>query len=140
MQRSPFGHNIYVDGDPYLKGFLGLSLFPSAEAKSNAANYETVLTHMIANLWAKFTNSRVIQHINQYPSRNVIIRPRAIPDPDQDAPPLQQVPEEERQYNATAEPTREKDAILRGEPAPARTRAAPARRSHPRSRTGSPPG
>jgi hypothetical protein len=118
MRQSSVCSNIYVDGNPYLKGALGLSWAPSAAAKRNASNYEAVLDYMLSFLYTKFTSSRVILAILHSPRRKVIIRPRPIPPPDRTLPEEQQKYD---QYNAGArvEDSKRKDAFLKGEPAPA---------------------
>jgi hypothetical protein len=60
MQQFSFTHNVCADGEPYLRGFLGLDWCPSAEAKRNASNYEAVIIYMLGQLYGKFVSSRVL--------------------------------------------------------------------------------
>src|SRR5271165_5121416 len=92
---------------------FGLSLLPSAAAQRNKANYEADLEWMVRNLYSRFTSSQVILQIASHGNRNVVIRPRAIPDPSPDQD------EVSRLYNASTTPSSEKDAIRAGENAPA---------------------
>lgn len=109
MQQFSFAHNIFADGDPYLKGFFGLSLLPSAEARRNKSNYEVAVINILGHQYAKFVSSRVIMTIGQHPNRQVKIRPRPIADPDPEES------EESRLYNAEAVPTNRLDAIRKGD-------------------------
>lgn len=110
MRSSCVAKNIYVDGDPYLKGLFGLSLIPSAEAKRNAANYEADIDWILKCLGMKFTSSRVIVYIAQHPKR-VVIRPRPIPPrPDENTPPDQRQDDYSRYYNAETAADSEEDA------------------------------
>lgn len=111
MQQFSFAHNIFADGDPFLKGFLGLSLFPSAEARRNASNYEAVVIYILVHQYAEFVGSRVMMAIGKHRDRKVTIRPRPILDPDP------KVPETEfsRLYNASAGATDPRDARSAGE-------------------------
>jgi hypothetical protein len=113
MQQFSFAHNIFADGDPFLKGFLGFSLFPSADARRNASNYEADVIYILGYRYAKFVSSRVIMTIGQHADKKVTIRPRPIPDPDP------KVADVERLYNAEAEPANLRDAIRKGDPDPA---------------------
>lgn len=113
MQQFSYTHNVFADGDTYLKGFLGLSLFPSSEAKRNASNYESVISYMLGALYGKFVSSRVLMAIGQHKNRKVVIRPRPIPDP------TPTVADDERLYNATAAPADRCDAFPKGTDCPA---------------------
>ncbi|MGC2221915.1 MAG: hypothetical protein WA624_05885 [Methylocella sp.] len=113
MQQFSFAHNIFADGDPFLKGFLGLSLFPSADARRSASNYEADVIYILGNQYATFVGSRVMMAIGKHRNRKVTIRPREIPDPDP------KVPEFTRLYNASADPTDPRDARSAGGPSPA---------------------
>jgi hypothetical protein len=104
-QESVYAHNIHVDGDAYLKGDLGLKWFPSQEAKTNAANYETWVNQTLAMLWSKFTGSRVIMAISGKSTQGkiVTIRPRdSSPDPTKMFDKF--IPEKDRMCNAEAQP------------------------------------
>ncbi|MGH6813313.1 MAG: hypothetical protein ACREDM_13585 [Methylocella sp.] len=109
MQQFSFTHNIYADGDLYLKGFLGFSLLPSSEARRNKSNYETDIVYMLGKLYAKFVSSRVLMAIGQHQNRTVTIRLRPIPDPNPE------VAEVERLYNATTEPSDSADTFRQGD-------------------------
>jgi hypothetical protein len=111
MQQFSFTHNTYADEDPFLKGFLGLSLCPSAEAQRNASNYEADVVYLLRKLYAKFVSSRVLIRIGQYQNKKVIIRPRPIPDPD----PTQLWDDKEvRLYGADTVPSNSSDAAPKG--------------------------
>lgn len=113
MQQFSFAHNIFADGHPYIEGFLGFSLLPSAGARRNASNYEAAVINILGYQYAKFVSSRVLMAIGKHRDRKVTIRPRPIPDPDP------KVAEVERLYNAEAVATNERDAIRKGDPDPA---------------------
>lgn len=111
--QSTVAQNIYVDGRAYLKGALGLSWFPSAEAQRNKSNYEADLNWMLRFLYAKFTSSQVILQIAFHRNKNVVIRPRPIPAPSADEDDFSRV------YNADTIPSSAKDAVRAGQAAPA---------------------
>jgi hypothetical protein len=77
--RSSVAQNPYIDGRPYLKGILGLSLLPSAKAQQNKANYEADLDWIVKNINRSFVGSQLLQQIAWHSSRNVVIQPRPIP-------------------------------------------------------------
>jgi len=113
MQKWRFASNMSVDGSAYLSGLLGLSLFPSNEAKRNAVNYEADVLQVLSYLQSRFTSSRIIMQISHHPSKQIVIRPLPI------APPDPKVPDIERLYNSFVEPSSKVDAIRQGENAPA---------------------
>jgi hypothetical protein len=79
--KSCWGRNIYVDGDPYLEGFLGFSLLPSQAAKGNARRYEDWVNWTLRTLCSRFTGSRLVIEISSNQG-SVTIRPRdSSPDP-----------------------------------------------------------
>ena len=73
--------NIFADGDPWLKGFLGLSLFPSDEAKLRKQRYEDWIAFLIGQISKPATGFWILSEINGASSRKVVIQPW-IPDPD----------------------------------------------------------
>jgi hypothetical protein len=86
-----------------------LSLLPSAAAQRNKDNYEADLEWIVKNLYSRFTSAQVILDIALHGDKNVVIRPRAIPDPS---------PAEDdfsRFYNATTTPSNVQDALPAGE-------------------------
>jgi len=111
MQQSPYAPNIFADGSLYLEGALGLSWFPSQQAKTNAANYEAEVLYALRVLYSKFSSARVITEIAKNSRRKIIIRPRNVkPGPDEDL--------ESATYNSTTTPTNPRDGLSKGLPAP----------------------
>jgi Effector protein len=120
MVRSSVAQNLHFDGGPYVRGMLGLAWFPSAAAQRNKENYEADLEWMVRKLYSRFTSSRVILQIASHGSRNVVIRPRAIPDPIPNPTPGSPGQDDySRFYQASTSFSNETDAIRAGEDAPA---------------------
>jgi len=111
MQQSPYAPNIFADGSPYLEGALGLSWFPSQQAKTYAANYEAEILYALRILYSKFSSARVITEIAKNPKHKIVIRPRSIkPGPDEDA--------ESANFNSTTTPANPRDGLSQNLPAP----------------------
>jgi len=111
MQQSPYAPNIFADGSPYLEGVLGLSWFPSQQAKTYAANYEAEILYALRVLYSKFSSARVITEIAKNPKHKIIIRPRSIkPGPDEDL--------ESAMFNSTTTPVNARDGLSKDLPAP----------------------
>jgi hypothetical protein len=72
--------NIGVDGHEYIKGFLGLDWFPSAEAKSNLQRYEGMVGCVLTKINKLASGFWVLKFINTVSSRKVVIKPW-IPNP-----------------------------------------------------------
>ncbi|HET9932427.1 MAG TPA: hypothetical protein VFQ35_17105, partial [Polyangiaceae bacterium] len=49
--------NIYINADGYLKGFLGLTWFPSGDAKAHVAQYERQVAAVLFNIWGRRVGS-----------------------------------------------------------------------------------
>jgi hypothetical protein len=116
VQRSRYARNIYINGDPYLEGLLGLSWLPSTQAKTNASRYEAWVNATLDTLWSRFTGSRVIMAISSRQMLGrVTIRPRdASPDPTQMFDRFKS--QHDLTCQAEAKPVNRKDAVIAGTP------------------------
>jgi hypothetical protein len=72
--------NLFIDGDPWLKGFLGLDWFPSDAAKLRKRRYEEWIPHLINEISRQATGCWLLSEI-QGASHKVIVKPW-IPDPE----------------------------------------------------------
>jgi hypothetical protein len=114
MQRSRFARNLYISGDQYLEGFLGLSWFPSQTARTNADNYESWVNWTLNTVWSRFTGSRVIMTISARRGTVTIIPRDATPDPTKMFERFR--PPQDLICNAEGKPLRPKDARIAGTP------------------------
>jgi Effector protein len=96
--------NIIVDGDEYLKGFLGLDWMPSDESKENARRYEEWVVFELNTIMKRWSGWAVISEIFGRSSRGrkMYIRPYS--------------PTPKDPYNAYASPLDARAATLKGAP------------------------
>lgn len=73
--------NIYVDSQPWLRGFFGLDWFPSEESKERARRYEEWIQYLINKISKPATGFWMLSQINAAASLKVVIQPW-IPDPE----------------------------------------------------------
>ena len=85
MRLWSFSPNIYVNGDSYLKGFLGLDWCPSAEAKRNKEWYETWCISNLDTLLHKFSSYWVLREIFAKTPKTITLIP--LPKSDMIPPP-----------------------------------------------------
>jgi hypothetical protein len=71
-QNAP---NIMIDADQYLEGALGLSWFPSAEARAQVRNYENDVLRNLNIIRSTWTGYTVIQEIGLSRPRTMRIKP-----------------------------------------------------------------
>jgi hypothetical protein len=64
MRRSSLWSAIQIDGDKFVEGFLGLTWFPSDEAKRNRDNWEKSIDSIITALSQKMTSWSVMKALS----------------------------------------------------------------------------
>ncbi len=80
MRQSTKWSCIYLDGEVFVEGFLGLSWFPSAEAEQARDRWEAATDKVITFLTGKHTSWSVMRALYDT-GKTVVI----VPNVDQDA-------------------------------------------------------
>jgi hypothetical protein len=75
MKYFPHVPNLYINGDGYLKGFLGLDWLPSDAAKAQVDNYEKKVAALLFAMWKSYTASWVMWEITIARPKRVDIKP-----------------------------------------------------------------
>jgi hypothetical protein len=75
MKYFPHVPNLYINGDGYLKGFLGLDWLPSDAAKAQVDNYEKKVAALLFGMWKSYTASWVMWEITLARPKRVDIKP-----------------------------------------------------------------
>jgi hypothetical protein len=75
MKYFPYVPNLKINGDGYLKGFLGLDWLPSSEAKSKVDSFEKKVGALLYGIWKSYTGYWVILEINLARDKQVQITP-----------------------------------------------------------------
>src|SRR6202008_4640939 len=75
MKYFPHAPNLYINGDGYLKGFLGLDWLPSDAAKAQVDNYEKKVAALLFGMWKSYTASWVMWEITVARPKRVDIKP-----------------------------------------------------------------
>jgi hypothetical protein len=73
--------NLFINGDNFLDGFLGLRWFPSDDAKAKVAVYERQVADVLFGLWRRYTAGWVMYEIGCARPKTVqIMPPQFAPD------------------------------------------------------------
>ena len=75
MQVYRNASNIHIDADQFLEGALGLSWFPSAEARTRVSNYENDVLRHLGIIYGTWTGRTVITEIALTRQRTMRIIP-----------------------------------------------------------------
>ena len=81
MKYFPYVPNLKINGDGYLKGFLGLDWCPSSKAKAEVDSFEKKVGALLYGIWKSYTGYWVMSEINLARHKRVeIIPPEFAPD------------------------------------------------------------
>ena len=75
MKYFPPVPNLLINGDGYLKGFLGLSWLPSDAAKAQVAEYEAKVASLLFGLWKRYTSAWILYEIATANTKRVQVTP-----------------------------------------------------------------
>lgn len=90
MQLWSPSPNIFVNGDSYLKGFLGLDWLPSNDAIRNKQRYETWCKQSLSTLLSKYTSYWVMKEVFAKTPKRVTLEPLR----EEDTTPPPDIPKE----------------------------------------------
>jgi hypothetical protein len=77
VKYFPHVRNLFINGDEFLEGFLGLSWFPSDSAKWQVDNYEKKVAALLFNLWHTYSSGWMMYEIGTASDKRVEIKPFA---------------------------------------------------------------
>ena len=81
MKYFPNVTNLYINGDDYLKGFLGLDWLPSDHAKKQVDDYEKKVAALLFGLWKTYSSAWILYEIaTANPKRVDIVPAEFAPD------------------------------------------------------------
>ena len=75
MKYFPPVPNLFINGDGYLKGFLGLTWLPSDSAKAKVADYEGTVSSLLFGLQKRYTSYWILREIAAASPKRVEVTP-----------------------------------------------------------------